>query len=346
MQLDVFDKACSFANFSGPLFRFCKPCAATRTKNAARTSFLYDGANAAQELSGSTVTANLLSGSVDEVFTRADGSGAFTPLKDALGSTIALVNSSGSIATAYSYDPFGNTTTAGAVSANPSQHTGRENEGNGLYYLRARYYSPLLGRFVSEDPLGFQGGDANLYAFVGDDPIDFKYPSLLCRVQVAHHTPYEALPNQILWVPPIPWPGPVPVDLPQHSYVVLGDIPLNGRYTKAVFSAFAEGKWWLPFGRVKLYAPQVGIGADARKALGDYTKDPLDTATEDDGRSCDEDIRRLNDLADRINAAQIDYHTATGPNSNSATNAALKALGINWAPGYPAPGWSTPLGVK
>jgi RHS repeat-associated protein len=124
-----------------------------RIKNKTGASFLFDGDNDAQELSGTTVTANILTGGVDEVFTRTDSSGALTPLKDDLGSTIALVNSSGSVVTTYSYDPFGNTTTAGAASANPAQYTGRENEGNGLYFYRARYYDPAIWRFVNEDPL-------------------------------------------------------------------------------------------------------------------------------------------------------------------------------------------------
>ena len=80
-----------------------------RTKNLQNTSFLFDGANAVQELSGSTATANLISGGIDEIFARADSTGAFTPLKDALGSTIALVDASGNLVTQYSYDPFGNT---------------------------------------------------------------------------------------------------------------------------------------------------------------------------------------------------------------------------------------------
>jgi hypothetical protein len=63
-----------------------------RIQNSVATSFLYDGANAAQELSGSTVTANLLSGGIDEGFGRSDSTGAATPLQDALGSTIALVD--------------------------------------------------------------------------------------------------------------------------------------------------------------------------------------------------------------------------------------------------------------
>jgi RHS repeat-associated protein len=144
-----------------------------RTRNAAGKSFLFDGPNASQELSGSTVTANLWSGGLDELFQRTDSNGTVVPLADALGSTISLVNSSGSLATMYSYDPFGNTTTAGATSANPSQYTGRENEGNGLYFYRNRYYSPTLGRFISEDPA--EAGD-NFYIYADDDPIDWVDP--------------------------------------------------------------------------------------------------------------------------------------------------------------------------
>jgi RHS repeat-associated protein len=147
-----------------------------RTKNTSGTSVLYNGPNAIQELSGSTVIANLLSGGVDEVFTRTDSSGSFTPLKDALGSTIALVDSSGIVQTTYSYDPFGGTSVSGSGNANEFQYTGRENDGGGLYYYRARYYSPLLGRFINEDPLGFAGSGPNLYAYAEDDPIDFSDP--------------------------------------------------------------------------------------------------------------------------------------------------------------------------
>jgi hypothetical protein len=75
-----------------------------RTKNLQNTSFLFDGANAVQELSGSTPTTNLISGGIDEIFTRVDSGGAYTPLKDALGSTIALVDVSGNLVTQYAYE--------------------------------------------------------------------------------------------------------------------------------------------------------------------------------------------------------------------------------------------------
>jgi RHS repeat-associated protein len=98
-------------------------------------------------------------------------------LKDALGSTVALVDSSGNMQASYTYDPYGGTSVTGTGDGNEFQYTGRENEGNGLYFYRARYYSPLLGRFVSEDPLGFAGGDVNAYRYVLDTPTILNDPS-------------------------------------------------------------------------------------------------------------------------------------------------------------------------
>jgi len=147
---------------------------ALKTVNSATTQFLYDGHNPVQELDGSSppnVTANLLTGRrIDEYFTRTDSAGARNFLTDVLGSTIGLADSSGTLQTQYSYDPFGNATVTGAASANPYQFTGRENDGTGLDYYRGRYYSPDQQRFTSQDPLEFGGGDANLYAYVQNEP--------------------------------------------------------------------------------------------------------------------------------------------------------------------------------
>ncbi len=162
-----------------------------RTKNLQNTSFLFDGANAVQELSGSTPTANLINGDIDEIFSRADSTGAFTPLQDALGSAIALVDSSGGLVTRYAYDSFGNTAVSGSASSNAFQYTGRQNEGNGLYFYRARYYYPFLGRFVSEDPIRFAGG-INHYSYTGDDPINFVDPSGMDKNKVDMNTYSEA----------------------------------------------------------------------------------------------------------------------------------------------------------
>ena len=47
---------------------------------------------------------------------------------------------------------------------------------NGLYYYRNRWYDPEVGRFISEDPIGFAGGDINLYSYVGNNPHGFIDP--------------------------------------------------------------------------------------------------------------------------------------------------------------------------
>lgn len=82
------------------------------------------------------------------------------------------------------YDPYGNLLnawTAGTGTAPTSVYgfTGAEELGNGqttdLVYMRARYYHPGLGRFISQDPIGFAGG-TNLYAYCGNDPINFTDP--------------------------------------------------------------------------------------------------------------------------------------------------------------------------
>jgi RHS repeat-associated protein len=146
----------------------------SKALNGVTTEFLYDGLNPVQELNGGnppSPTANLLTGlDIDEYFTRTDTSGAMSFLADALGSSIALTDSNGSINTSYTYEPFGNTTVAGS-NGNPYQFTGRENDATGLYFYRARYYSPTLQRFIAQDPIGFAGGDPNLYGYVQNGPV-------------------------------------------------------------------------------------------------------------------------------------------------------------------------------
>ena len=82
------------------------------------------------------------------------------------------------MAESYTYDPFGTPTiknasgTIIATSAlgNPLLFTGREWDGEtALYFYRARYYKPAIGRFLSRDPLGYLP-DANLYRYVGNNP--------------------------------------------------------------------------------------------------------------------------------------------------------------------------------
>jgi RHS repeat-associated protein len=138
------------------------------------TRFLYDGLNIAQEQDGTgAVSANLLTGlGLDEVFQRTSGGTNRDFLTDALGSVVALANASAVVRTQYSYEPYGRMVATGDVDTNAQQFTGRENDGSttGLYYLRARYYSPVTQRFLGEDPIGPAGSGVNLYAYAADRP--------------------------------------------------------------------------------------------------------------------------------------------------------------------------------
>lgn len=113
---------------------------------------------------------------IDEPYIRHSSSGDEFYLADERGTVLALTDQSGAVTTSYAYEPFGRATSTGA-SSNPVQYTGRDNDGTGLFYYRARYYSPTLHRFLSEDPLEFDGEDLNLYAYTFNNPINLTDPS-------------------------------------------------------------------------------------------------------------------------------------------------------------------------
>ncbi len=148
--------------------------------NTVATQFLYDGPNVIQELSDGpapVAKATFLTGlSVDEAFGRTKGTTKTEYLTDRLGNTVALSDASATLSTSYSYEPYGRVTQTGAPDDNARAFTGRENDGTGLLYYRARYYDPTSGRFLSEDPLGLAGGDFNLYLYVLADPMNLVDP--------------------------------------------------------------------------------------------------------------------------------------------------------------------------
>jgi RHS repeat-associated protein len=139
----------------------------------------YDGSGALQ--------AKYLRGAViDEVVNgyQFDASGSptnYTFHHDQVTSVVALTGHTATLDEATSYAPFGEVLTGGASTSNPLRYTGRERDpGSNLYYYRARYYDPAIGRFLSEDPLGFSGGDVNLYAYVSNNPLVSNDPSGQC----------------------------------------------------------------------------------------------------------------------------------------------------------------------
>jgi RHS repeat-associated protein len=149
----------------------------SKTINSVVSQFVYDGNDITAEIGGGAVGASYLrSLNVDEPFIRQTSTGNEHYHTDALGSSLALSNVSGASATTYAYEPFGKMTVTG-TSSNPFQFTRRENDGTGLYYYRARWYSPTNSRFITEDPLAFESGDINLYSYTSNSPTAYSDPT-------------------------------------------------------------------------------------------------------------------------------------------------------------------------
>jgi RHS repeat-associated protein len=140
--------------------------------------YVYDGWNPVRIATQYPGNERLLSGpGLDAWLVKWDAFGARQAfLSDGLGSTVKLAADDGSYPATFSYTPFGKTTVAGS-SWERMRYTGREQDPHGFYYYRGRYYDPVRSRFLSDDPIGFAGGDPNLYAYVGNDPLNFVDPT-------------------------------------------------------------------------------------------------------------------------------------------------------------------------
>jgi RHS repeat-associated protein len=135
-------------------------------------NYLYDGKNIIEEVDSS---ANVLAyytrtRKIDESLAELRSGGASYYERDGLGSITSLSSSAGSIANTYEYSSFGSLANSMGTVGNPFRYTGREFDlETGLYNYRARFYDPVVGRFIGEDPTGFLAG-TNFYDYAANDP--------------------------------------------------------------------------------------------------------------------------------------------------------------------------------
>jgi RHS repeat-associated protein len=119
-----------------------------------------------------------------------------------------MANSSGAVTASNSSDSFGNPTNTGFSTR--YQFTGREFDSfSGLQYSRARFYDPNLGRFISEDPIGFKGRDINWYSYVHNNPVMYFDPEGTQVRSDSRYQPYSPEDNRRMVQHVMSMPSPI-----------------------------------------------------------------------------------------------------------------------------------------
>ena len=151
------------------------------------TFFVYDGSDVFADLTDpdgsgpapSAVAMRYLHGpSVDQVLAQESANGDVQwMLTDHLGTVRDLVNN-GAVVNHIKYDSYGNVISeSNPLFQTRYKYTGREfDTETEMQYNRARYFDAAIGRFISEDPIGFAGGDENVYRYVSNNPASYRDP--------------------------------------------------------------------------------------------------------------------------------------------------------------------------
>lgn len=222
---------------------------------AETTRFVLDDAQIALQLNGAGQVTHryLYADGIDQILADENALGeVLWPLVDHQGTVRDLVDSTGAVVNHIVYDSFG-----GRVAETDADvdflfgYTGRElDEETGLMYYRARYYDPAVGRFVSQDPLGFAGGDGNFYRYVGNGPTNATDPWGLYQVDADG----SLVPDVTFGALPETAPAPSSVLLQggietrervggiEHNVAIKGDAPAKRKKTKLCKKCAAKRK--------------------------------------------------------------------------------------------------------
>ena len=143
-------------------------------ENGRRTSFVYHNGELLHEEGGEEQKTSYHLGAGMEAFQR--GQELYYYHKDEQLSTALVIGGQGEIRNSYQYDAFGMPLETTEKLNNRIRYTGQQyDELTEQYYLRARYYNPVAGRFMQEDV--YQGDGLNLYAYCGNNPEVYDDPS-------------------------------------------------------------------------------------------------------------------------------------------------------------------------
>ena len=218
------------------------------------TEYIYDGDNVLMETDGEGITQKAYTSTADDfgdMLSVYDGSSAKYFEPDALGSTDALTDATQAVTDRWKYRAFGAATHTSGADTNPFTWVGRlgylcdSETGLSLLGSGTRYYDPATAQFLSEDPIGFAGGDANLRRYVSNNPLNKTDSSGLAPPGGIKPSPGNQRPPAPLlppkppaispdrpgdwhWPPrPIPVEGPIPIR-PRPPWENPGSCPAPG----------------------------------------------------------------------------------------------------------------------
>ena len=315
----------------------------SKTTGGVTTRYVYDRNHVALEFTGAATTPSVryfYATQVDQILAQDKGSGNVSwQLTDQLGSVRALVGNDGSVRNRFEYDAFGNvvSTMLGATDDSRYRYTGREFDSEtGLNYYRARYFDSFSGRFIGQDPIGFQAGDSNLYRYVGNKATSHKDPSGQVELfyefsQVLanfHHT--DLYVKAETWQKNLGFDNAKNVNRSNEAYIIWKR-PVDVDYTEQ------------PERTREQINSDTKYHENQRQRIYSDNKDPDCIQERNYGM-----INYFERIGEEISSKKHPY-SATGTNSNTAMRVALQRTAARYPhlkvlrPQYSAPGWDYDL---